>query len=291
MHVVRENGASSRQSKLNMKTVAQRAPGRSFLMTYANASEADSERLSMLRFDQDLGAYRQWLFSSDGEASEWRGQWDPQTQSLVLRMIPDASRMISTERFADADRLEGAVQAQYVMGVQEMRRWTANRTAPAAKVEIPAAAGRAAEPVELSLLERMIGTWDTVSIQRPAEWTPAEVRTTATINRKWVLGGRFVLDNSSHSDGQESIALITFDPHDQAYRSWWFNSEGLHNQSRGTWDEATKTLSYETEMPDGKQGRSKLHFAAPDREEWQFSVTDAAGKNYLDMSITARKRN
>jgi hypothetical protein len=289
-HIVRESPTSPRRSTLNMKTMAELAPGRSYLMSYSQAKEGGEERLSLLTFDQLLGGYRQWLFTSGGDASQWRGQWDGQSQSLVLRMLPDSSRMISTERFTGADQRQGAVQEQYVMGTYDMRRWTASRTAPTANIEIPTA-NRAAQPAGLALLDRMIGAWDTVSVQKPAEWTPQETRTTGVITRKWVLGGRFVLDSSSHSDGQESMALITFDPQAGEYRSWWFNSEGLHNESHGTWDEATQTLSYETEMPDGKQGRSKLHFAAPDREEWQFNVTDAEGKVYLDMTITARKRN
>jgi uncharacterized protein (TIGR03067 family) len=98
------------------------------------------------------------------------------------------------------------------------------------------------------------------------------------------------MDTSIHSDGQESMALIGYDPGQKNYRSWWFNSEGHRNDSRGQWNEAAQTLSYRTDLEDGKAMRSSVRFADPNKEVWQFQVTDAAGKVYFDMDIIATRR-
>jgi hypothetical protein len=142
----------------------------------------------------------------------------------------------------------------------------------------------------LKVLNRMIGTWDTVSVQKPAEWTPAEVRSTATVTREWILNGRFVMDTSMHSNGDESLAIFGYDAGQKTYRSWWFNSLGHRNDSRGQWNEASKTLSYRTNLEDGKLARSSVRFVDADQEVWQFKVTDATGKVYFDMEITATRR-
>jgi hypothetical protein len=145
-------------------------------------------------------------------------------------------------------------------------------------------------PAELKVLDRMIGTWDTITVQRPAEWTPVGGQSTATVTREWILNGRFVMDTSLHSNGDESISLIGYDPGQKVYRSWWFNSLGHRNDSRGHWNETSRTLSTRAELEDGKTTRSTVRFTDSDREVWQFQVTDAAGKVYLDMDITATRR-
>ena len=75
-----------------------------------------------------------------------------------------------------------------------------------------------------------------------------------------------------------SIALFGFDPGSKAYRSWWFNSEGNRNESEGSWNEKSQTLSYLSELDDGKRMHTSIRFAEPDKEQWQLKVTDTAGK-------------
>lgn len=131
-----------------------------------------------------------------------------------------------------------------------------------------------------------------VSIQKPAEYTPQGGQSTEKIKREWILNGRFVMATSIHSNGQESLTIIGYDSGQKAYRSWWFNSEGEFPRrlSKGTWNETLRTLSYVSEMEDGKTMRSSVHFTDPDRESWQFKITDSDGKIYFDMEVTASRR-
>jgi hypothetical protein len=145
-------------------------------------------------------------------------------------------------------------------------------------------------PNELEVLDAFVGTWDAVTVSRPAEWTPKETRMTSVVTRQWILNERFVLDQSVHADGQESLALFGYDPQAREYRTWWFNSEGHRNSSRGRWDSRTRTFSFETKPDQGRVSRSTIRLLAPDKHEWNIKVTDATGKVFYDSTITVTKR-
>ena len=98
------------------------------------------------------------------------------------------------------------------------------------------------------------------------------------------------MDTSDAFQRRESIAILGFDPQNKVYRSWWFNSDGNRNTSTGSWNEQSQTLSYVTDLDDGKKIRSSVRFADPNQEVWEFKVTDADGKVYLDMEITATRQ-
>ena len=145
-------------------------------------------------------------------------------------------------------------------------------------------------PAELKVLDRMIGEWNLVHIQKPAAWTPDGGRTTSKIERQWILDCRFVMETAIVSDGRENMSLFGFDPQNKGYRSWWFSSDGNRNTSTGSWNEQAQTMSFVTDLDDGIKIRSSGRFADPNHEVWEFKATDAAGKVYLDMEITATRR-
>ena len=73
---------------------------------------------------------------------------------------------------------------------------------------------------ELEVLERFIGTWDTVYTEKPAEGEPATKKSIET--RKWSLGGRFVhwdnlLDQKENPNLPEMHSLVTYDPYTNRY--------------------------------------------------------------------------
>lgn len=145
-------------------------------------------------------------------------------------------------------------------------------------------------PAELTILERMIGTWDEVSIQKPAVWAPEGGRVTAKVTRQWILDGRVLMDTSIHSDGTESINLRGFDPQSKAYRSWWFNSEGQRNTATGSWNEKSETISWVSKLDDGKTMHFSIRFPNRNQEVVDLKVTDAHGKVYFDMDSIVTRR-
>ena len=145
-------------------------------------------------------------------------------------------------------------------------------------------------PAELKILDRMVGIWDIVNINQPAVWTPVASRTMARVKREWILDGRFILETSIADNDEESIALFGFDSGTDDYRSWWFNSEGIRNQCKGTWNEKSQTLTYVTESDDELHLHNSVRFAKPNQEVWDVKVTDADGKVYYDSHIIATRR-
>jgi len=141
----------------------------------------------------------------------------------------------------------------------------------------------APRPPELKVLDRLIGTWDTERIMKPAAWTPKEVRTTAKFTREWVLGGRFVQAKQSISDGSELIVMHTFDVQKKAYRYWVFGSDGNASETSGQWDPAAETFSWRTDLADGMTITLSLHLIDADTQEWTLVVKDAGGQVCLRL--------
>jgi hypothetical protein len=143
---------------------------------------------------------------------------------------------------------------------------------------------------EHKVLDQFVGTWDAVTISRPAEWTPKEIQMKSLVVRQSILNGRFILDNSVHANGEESLALFGFDPSKREYKTWWFNSEGLRNTSRGSWDPSNRTFSFVTDSEDGKFSTATIRLFNPDHHEWLLKVTDKTGKVFYDTTITVTRR-
>jgi hypothetical protein len=263
-----------------------------------DVSQPDGKKgLYIATHDPIQDAYPFWCFDSHGlQGTQWLLKWNADANAAIGRSVdsPRAWTSGGQNRFPDGQtnlvsywmRDENGVLLMDVKGRKD--RLPADREA-AIVAEWKKREPPADLPAELRVLDRMIGTWDTVTVQKPAEWTPGGGRSTAKIKREWILNGRFVIDTSLHSNGDESIAIISYDPGQKVYRSWWFNSLGHRSDSRGQWHESSQTLSYRTELEDGKSMRSSVHFADVNKEVWRFKVTDTAGTVYLDTDITATR--
>lgn len=247
--------------------------------------------------DADKDACPFWCFDSNGLAGgQWLLRWNAEARAAVGRSIdsPPAWTTGGQNRFPDDNTNLVNFWMRDENGELLMESSGRKDRLPADREAVIVAEWKHHEPAadlpaELKVLDRMIGDWNTVTVQKPAEWTPEGRRLTASVTREWILNGRFVMDTSIHSNGDESIAVMGYDPGQRAYRSWWFNSLGNRNDSRGQWNEASKTLTWETTLEDGRSMQSSVRFATPDQEIWRFQVTDAEGRVYLDMDITATR--
>lgn len=248
--------------------------------------------------DAQRDAYPFWCFDSTGlMGGQWQLKWNAEVSAAVSRSTdtPPSWTSGGQNRFPDGNTNLVNFWMRDENGALLMENNGRKDRLPADREAAIVAAWKKHEPAadlpaELKVLDRMIGTWDTVTVQKPAEWTPGGGRSTAIVSREWILNGRVVMDTSMHSDGQESIAIIGYDPGQKVYRNWWFNSEGHRNDSRGQWNAASQTLTYRTQLEDDKSVQSSVRFADANKEIWQFKATDAAGKVYLDMEITATRK-
>lgn len=254
--------------------------------------------LWVMTYDQQQNAYPFWMFDSNGlMGGRWQLTWDASTQTATGHATDTPAGWTShgTNQFRDATANNVHFWMKDETGALLMEaNATKRRQSDEAGVAWLAAWSKSdpidAQPAELKVLDRMIGTWDTVTVQKPAEWTPDGGQSTATVTREWILNGRFLMDTSLHSNGDESIAIFGFDPGQRTYRSWWFNSLGNRSDSRGQWNEVTQTLSWQADLEEGRRMRSSVRFADANKEVWQLKVTDADGTVYLDMDIAATRR-
>ena len=318
-YVFRETDNSPKETKLKMNTVSVRTLGDYFLMSHAKrvpqASRAASapgpdtenvggltpprspgldaeERLLFLTFDQNLGAFRQWFFSSNGKAFEWRGPWDDATQSLEVRLLPDASNLFSSEHFVDADHIEAKLRFQYVMGMKDAGHWTATRKAAIAKVDIPAAKSHAAEPVELSQLNKFAGEWTIRATYKPSVWNPQPRGEAIRETSVWILGGRFLMTRAfNEKDELTSIWIATYEPLEKSNHFWFFNADGSSGQWRLTWDEASRGFHFRAiDMPAGWIGTGFNRWIDDDTFDNQAIIKDENGRVMLDMTQDKRRK-
>jgi uncharacterized protein (TIGR03067 family) len=308
-YVFRETDNAPTETKLTMKTPAERTLGGYFVMSHDSVDAANTrkptpaeptttaaiggnERLLFLTFDQNLGAFRQWMLGSNGKAFEWRGPWNDATKTLELRMLPDASNLYSAERFVDAEHIEGTIWQQFVMGRRDAGRWTATRTAAAAKVDIPVVKTHAAEPAELSQLNKFAGEWTILAKYKQSVWNPQPREETASETSVWILGGRFLMTKSFNAEGQlTAIWLATYDPTEKTNRFWFFNADGSSSQSRLTWDEASRGFHFRAiDMPNGWTGTGFNRWVDADEFDNTALIKDENGRVLLDMSQERRRK-
>jgi hypothetical protein len=257
-----------------------------------------TKRLYITTHDVERDAFPFWCFDSNGlPGAQWLLKWNAESNTTFGRATDTPSGWTSGDqnRFPDGNTILNSIWMRDENGTLLLDVTGHKHRLPADREAAIVAAWKKHEPsaelpAELNVLDRMIGTWDTVTVEKPADWTPDGGRSTAIVTREWILNGRFVMDTSMHSSGDESIAIVGYDTGQKTYRSWWFNSLGHRNDSRGQWNEASQTLSHRAELEDGTTSRSSVRFVDPKTEFWQIKVTDKAGKLYLDMEITATRK-
>lgn len=311
-YVFREHDNSPTETKLSMTTTSERTLGDYFLLSHAKAVPVASkdrkppladlpanaaalggeERLLFLTFDQNLGAFRQWFFSSNGKAFEWRGPWNQAKQTLELRMLPDASNLFSNEHFVDDDHIETKLWFQYVMGQRDAGRWTATRKAVTAKVNVPAVKAPVAEPAELAWLNKHAGEWTIHAKYKPSVWNPQPREETAIEKSEWVLGGRFLMTRSFNEKGElTALWLATYEPLEKSHRAWFFYGNGSSSQWRITWDEASREFHWQaTDMPSGWTGTTLNRWINDDTFDNQALIKDEQGRVLLDGTQDKRRK-
>ena len=270
------------------------------LVLIREVDEANKRKaLWITTYDAKQKAYPFWGFDSKGLAgAEWRQTWDASINKMTGKAtdLQPGWTSAGQNHFTDADTNvldhwikndNGELMLHHVAKKERLPAKSEAAIAAAWLKNVPADD----RPAELKVLERMIGTWDDVSIQKPAVWTQKSGRVTAKITRQWILDGRLIMDRSILSDGTENLALFGFDPQSKVYGLWWFNSEGHHNVATGSWNDKSQTISYVTKLDDGKTWRSSLRFANRNHEVWDFKVTDADGKVYFDMDSIVTRRS
>jgi hypothetical protein len=231
-------------------------------------------------------AYRGWFFMSDGSTVEWKGRWDDEKGGL--RMEADMGNGIvltGVNRFPDKDTYEWIFLAKDQAGkvyldVKETHRRRASSEKPKGGKK---AESTPPKPPELKILDRYLGTWNTETLKKVAEWNPKEVRTTGTVTNERVLDGRFVQQQGKESNGAEHIQMKTYDPQRKQFRLWHFDSQASVVNSNGSWNQDAKVMIWKADSAKDITGTNTVRFVGSDTIEWRVMVRNDAGKVFVDM--------
>jgi hypothetical protein len=143
-------------------------------------------------------------------------------------------------------------------------------------------AGPAKDVPELAALSHYAGDWDVT-------FHNSDLRGVA--KGEWVLEGRFLRQTWKITAGQAAehthgMTMMTFDTQKKTYRMWAFVSNGSStNESRGAWDEKTKTMTSKFIDPEtGNTWLTTAKFNEPGQENWQIVIQDKAGKTLGEVS-------
>lgn len=150
----------------------------------------------------------------------------------------------------------------------------------------------APKSAELKALDRFAGDWDTKTNLILAGGKPKDVKLKGSATIEWTLGDRFLQwKGSSAPGGFKDLQLITFDAGKKAYRHWYFSSEGIADESTGTWDEDARTMTWNADLDGGKTMVNVVRFTDADTQEWKLVVKDKAGQAVTELhgKMTRRK--
>jgi hypothetical protein len=140
---------------------------------------------------------------------------------------------------------------------------------------------------ELQVLERFIGTWDTVLTNKNTGKKSNTIE-----RRKWSRKGHFILsEDFDSSANKEAHFLITYDTKGKLYRGCWIN-ENITSTLLGTWDEENDSMKWDGTDSFGNKLATTHRFITKDRVEWSTVVTNPDGKVVFeaDAKQTRRKK-
>lgn len=145
---------------------------------------------------------------------------------------------------------------------------------------------------ELQVLDRFVGTWDFVVTNKLAGGETITGKTTET--RRWTLGNKFVQwenPKTENPDEPEFQMLVTYDPTTKTYPGVLMNGPGRALVD-GTWDEATKTMTFRGTFSDGRGGTFIFtnRFIDADHCEGLGTMKDATGKVFLEQTQKQTRR-
>jgi hypothetical protein len=138
---------------------------------------------------------------------------------------------------------------------------------------------------ELQVLDRFIGTWDSVVTNKMTGDTGDTIE-----ERRWSRKGTFVLSEDFNLRTQkEAHFLMTYDPNAKAYRTCYideFNTAPI----LGTWDEKTQTMTWNGTDAYKSRLTGTYRFVDKDTVEWSMIFTDPDGKVVIELATKQTRR-
>jgi hypothetical protein len=148
---------------------------------------------------------------------------------------------------------------------------------------------------EYAVFQKDVGTWDAHVIVRPGPGQAEQVSRGVSVSRL-AAGGRWLItDFRNETTGFEGHGVYGWDPTKKKYVGTWVdNMRTSLSVSEGTWDEATRTMTYWNELtrPDGNvmRWREVTETRDADTHVFRSLFPGPNGTEFEMMTVTYTRR-
>ncbi|HLW65945.1 MAG TPA: family 16 glycoside hydrolase, partial [Gemmataceae bacterium] len=244
--------------------------------------------LFLYSFNPDTNELRHWQAWSNGRANgPTSGLFNPENHTLMWKhKIGNGIETIHQLNFVDANTITTRLFQQDESNRlgREVRMKFTRIPGPVTLPNQPAAPKR---PAEMKVLDRLVGDWrNEITIKDAA--MPDKLRTeTHRTKAAPILGGRFIESIiTDEADNHSDFSLAWYDESAKQYRQWLFDTAGAFFERSGTWDEATKTLSWKSA---GNMHEGQWVFKSDDLREFQHLFKNKDGTPLYEHTGVSRR--
>lgn len=259
--------------------------GGKFLRGRGSLGEGRNEPLFIYTVDPGTNGLRMWQAWSGGTTTGTiSGTFIADSRTLMFNHRIGSTDSVHQFIFTDANTYTHRYYHKDAGGTITRERSNKHTRVPG-PVTIPSSPADPKRPAQMTVLDRLVGDWRCelthTTADAPDEPTVEVVRKKVTP----ILGGRFIeLSENSETKKSDEYTLCWFDGF--TYRAWRFAADGRTWTYTGTWDDATKTLTWVTSE---KSSGTRWTFKGDDEYEVRGTITDGDGKTIRTMTGTARR--
>jgi hypothetical protein len=150
--------------------------------------------------------------------------------------------------------------------------------------------------VEHAVFQKDVGTWDAQVEVHPAPGAPPQLSQGMMVGRLMCGGQWLVMDFKNETSGFEGHGLYGWDPAKKKYVGTWVdNMRTTLALAEGTWDAATRTMTFwhEMKLPDGRnmRWREVTEGQGADKQVFRSFIPMPDGKDFEMMTITYTRRS
>jgi len=240
-------------------------------------------------YNATINRYHYTLIEDDGYVRGFIGKWQVggarlEWESVFLPGAPPGviQRVIETQMAPGKREIHTEIKQAGKMQVTAITRSERKGSAQA---------GLPAQPAtpELARLGRG-GVWHE-SETFTVNGQPKTIQMTG--RSRWTPGGRALLYEGvikSEVENEYFMWIKSFDREMKVYRFIHFHTDGPVDHFEGEWEEATKTITWQSVQPPGGEYLIRETFVSPTHRKWHVEAYDDQGKRYYSSDGESRLR-
>ncbi|HEV3143576.1 MAG TPA: family 16 glycoside hydrolase, partial [Gemmataceae bacterium] len=254
------------------------------------AATEDGSTAAFLLYSYDAGndglTFR-GVFSDGNAHDNILGRFSPDDRSVLwLKRHSNGNQFVHQLKFVDSNTITSRNYTQDESGkvISEIRITFTRAAGPITLPNLPVDPKR---PAQMAVLDKLIGEWQSeVTVK---EGTPSDKPKTETMRTKAqeILGGRFIEElETFEPENTSHYSLFWFDAATKLYRYWFFHGAGYFFDGSGTWDEATKTMTWSSA---GGKLEGRWVFKGDDQHEFHHLVKGKDGETLYETTGVSRR--